>query len=305
MTNLLDYNLKNLNLQAVNNNVDKIKLNTFRKNICKSKNKNIKNKENISPTKKNTVIFITLSELNKCKIIILKQLLHSKYNIVIGFDTKYYKNDTEVNEKINSFKDFIQSELKININLLIAIKKIPLNNDTNIKKYGHKIINFNGKWNNNPSKFGALLWFHSSIYEYMWNIEDDVYSKNYNEFFDDYNNNNDDLICTISENHLPPWFYDKWRVGSVDHGFDLAYLFIVRYSKQFCNHFFNYIKITTTTSHHEIFIPYILTYYHLKHKNINNYHKKYLHLNNHENSMIYNEKNIQTLDSIIFHPFKL
>ena len=305
MVNLFDYNSKILNLQAINNNIDKNKLATFRKNICRSKNKNINYKENINPSIKNTVIFITLSELNKCKIIILKQLLSSKYNIVIGFDTKYYKNKNEVNKEICTFKDFIETELKMKVNLFINIQKIELNNDVNMKKYGHKIANFNGKWTNNPSKFGALSWFYSTKYEYMWNIEDDVYSKDYDTFFNDYNNNNDDLICTISENHLPPWFYDNWRVGSVDHGFDLAYLFIVRYSKQFCNRFFNYIKITTLTSHHEIFIPYILNYYHLKHKNINSYHKKYLHLNNHKNSMIFNESNIDTLDSIIFHPFKL
>ena len=132
------------------------------------------------------------------------------------------------------------------------------------------------------------------------------FCKNWNVFLEKYENKIDDLICSIDSQHLPEWYYNQWRVGNYDHGFDLSHLYIARYSKQFINYLFEFINNNDSTSHHEIFIPYVLNYYHLSHSNIEDNHRSNLHLNDDHKTTIYNISNnhINNHKSIIFHPFK-
>ena len=306
MSELFNLNVKNINNYAnfkLENDSNEIK--QFRKNICRTLSKNIVTKNN-EQNVENTILFISVSTINVGKIILLNQLLKSKYKCIIGIDIKYYKNSEQFNKDILKYSDHIVNFLKTDINKFINCPKTFL--DVNIlkKKYGVKIENFNGRWKNNPSKLGSLEWFNNSEYEYFWYVEDDIYCKNYDLFIDSYNYNTNDLICTINENHLPPWYYNHWRVGNICHGFDHASLYVARYSKQFSKYFFNFLIETTSTSHHEILIPYVLHYYHLTFSNLSKKDKSHLHINNGK-TKLYNlyDNNILKIDGEIFHPFKI
>jgi len=285
----------------------KKKENMLKKHRCRSMNKNINIIENETSSEKNTAIFITISNINLGKLIIINKLLQCDYDVVIGFDVQYYKNKELLNKDILNFKNFISIQLKSDINLFLSTSKVPLDNNVYKEKYGIKIDNYNGKWIHNPAKLGCLEWFKNSDYAYFWYIEDDVYCKNMNVFLEPYKHDISDLICSIDEYHIPEWYYRNWKVGNPSHGFDLSHLYIARYSKQFVNNFFDFLSKTNTTSHHEIFIPYVLNYYHLTHNNLLKQHKPTLHLNNHTTSKIFNftTNNVNLKDSIIFHPFKI
>ena len=286
-----------------NNNVESLKkeINYLKKKVCRLENKNISIIKNNKSSKDNTILFLSISEITKNKIFIIKQLLDNQYNFVIGYDIKYHSNNSILTNNLMKFSNNIISN-----EIIQQITKIPLDNNDLVKKYSHKIYNFNGKWQENPSKLGSLEWFHTSKYEYVWYIEDDVYCKDWNIFLEKYENNMDDLICRIDSQCLPEWYYRQWRVGNYDHGFDLSHLYIARYSKQFINYLFEFINNNTSTSHHEIFIPYVLNYYHLSHSKIEDIHRSNLHLNDHHKTNIYNISNnhINNHKSIIFHPFK-
>lgn len=309
MSELFNMNIKNINNYVSKKNEkdkDTEEFMLFRKNCCRSINKNIIVKKNSVSTLENTILFMGISELNIGKIITLNQLLKSNLNCVIGIDNKYYKNVEEFNKHIIKYSDYITKKLNSNVDQFIKCSKTILNNNNLIQKYGKKIGNFNGRWNDNPSKLGTLEWFNNSNYEYFWYIEDDIYCKNYNLFINKYNNNTDDLISIINENHLPFWYYTGWKVGDMCHGFEHAHLYITRYSKQYSNCFFNFFKETKTTSHHELFIPYVLNYYHLTFSNLLDEHKLYLHINNGKTKWFnLSDNNISNIDANIFHPFKI
>ena len=306
MKGLFKLNLKLLKQNLTDdkkNNFDKKKILEIRKTICKTSNvnivnENIKIKDNIKPDHFNTVFFVSFSEFTLSKIKVIEQLCKTNYCIIIGFDTKYFSNKAIFLKKLQeNVKNLKMGKITI----------VPLNYNDHIRVYGKKIINFNGKWKNNPAKFGSLHWFFSSKYQYMWYLEDDVYCKNWIHFLNSYNQNRSDLICNISELHIPNWAYDNWRIGDQCHAFDQAHLYVARYSKQFVKFFFEYLTASTEmTSHHELFIPYILNFYHLKHNNLITSHNEKLFINNHFNTPNFNltSNNVNNYQSVIFHPFK-
>ena len=302
------------NFQLLRKDLNKIQNNTnnsteslkkeilfLKKKVCRLENKNISVTNNIKSTKDNTILFLSISELTNSKIIIINQLIQCNYNFVIGYDIKYHSNETILTNNLIKFSNNI-----ISSELIKSIIKIPLINNKLIIKYGKKIKNFNGKWLDNPSKLGSLEWFHTSNYEYIWYVEDDVFCKNWNSFLEKYETNSNDLLCRIDSQHVPEWYYRQWRIGNYSHGFELSHLYIARYSKQFINYLFEFIKNTESTSHHELFIPYVLNYYHLSHSNIEDTHVSNLHLNDHTKTSIYNvsSNHVNKYKSIIFHPFK-
>lgn len=287
------------------NKDEDIEAKQYRKNMCRLTNKTINTYDNKESTVENTIIFISLSQLNKGKIIVLNQFLKSSHNFILGIDIKYYKNENELNNELKKYSNFIKDELKCDIELFYNFKKIFLDDTYYKKKYGEKISNFNGRWINNPSKFGSLEWFHSSNFEYFWYFEDDVYCKDIDKFLKKYDNLNNDLICRFDYNNLPFWYYNNWRVGNISHGFEHAHLYISRYSKQFAYNFLNFIKISDTTSHHEILIPYILNYYHMSSYDLEKEDIKTLKINSGSTkSFNLTTNSIHNYDTNIFHPFK-
>lgn len=277
-----------------------------RKKICRSLNKNINITENPAQNKENIILFIGMSEIDIGKLIILNQLLKCTYKCIIGIDNKFYKNDNEFNNNIKKHSDYIKKNFNTDIDKFINIPKTYLDNDELIKSYGEKIKNFNGRWEENPSKLGSIDWFNKSEYEYMWYIEDDVYCKNFDLFLDEYTNLKDDLICKDAYN-MPEWYYRNWRIGDKAHGFIVFQLYVCRYSKQYSNNFFKFLKETKNTSHHELFIPYVLNYYHLNHKTLLEKHRKNVNTYDDKHQNFYNisNNNVNKKNAEIFHPFKI
>ena len=281
---------------------DKIK---ERKSICRLLNKNINTSENLKQNKENCIIFMGISNINIGKLIVLNQLLNCNYKFIIGIDNKKYKNDNDFNNDIKKNLDYIKKNLDNDLDNFLSIKKTYLDNNKLIKLYGNKIENFNGRWKDNPSKLGSIDWFNKSEYEYMWYLEDDVYCKNYNLFFDEYCDFKDDIICKETET-LPFWCKDNWRIGNKDHCFTHYFLCVTRYSKQFSNKFFKFLKQTKNTTHHELFIAYVLNYYHLNYRNLLEKHRKELKMNGGKKNF-YNlsDKDVNKNNAVIFHPFKI
>lgn len=307
MSSLFEFNKRMINKYAnhtYEKDTDSIK--QYRKNMCRLSNKNVNTYENKKSIHENTVLFMSISELNKGKIIILNQLLKSNYQFVLGIDKKYYRNEDEYHNDLEDYSNFIVENLQTDIKRFYNITKIFLDDNYYKEKYGKKITNYNGRWENNPSKFGSLEWFYQSKYEYIWFIEDDIFCKDFDIFLLNYNNYNDDLICTINYNHLPKWYYGNWKVGDIMHGFEHAHLYIARYSKQFVKNFFQFINNTDTTSHHELLIPYILNYYHMKHSNLIKKHTETLHINDGFTKCFdLSDNDINNYNTEIFHPFKI
>ena len=136
---LFNMNVNNINNYAISKNKTEIeKLRVFRKNMCRSINKDIIIKKNSMPTNENTILFMGISKLNIGKIIVLNQLLKSNQNKIIGIDNKYYKNVEEFNKHILQYSDYITVILNSNINTFIDCYKTMLNNNSLIKKYGNK-----------------------------------------------------------------------------------------------------------------------------------------------------------------------
>ena len=286
---------------------DVIKQCEDRQKLCRTLNKNINVTENTRQNKENTILFIGMSKIDIGKLMILNQLLKCIYKCIIGIDKKYYKNDNEFNNDIKKHSDYIKKNLNDDINKFINIPKTYLDNNELIKSYGKKIENFNGRWQQNPSKLGSIEWFNKSEYEYMWYIEDDVYCKNFDLFLDDYTNMKDDLICNCWENGLlPHWFNINWRVGDKAHGIVLFHLYVCRYSKQYSNNFFKFLKETKNTSHHELFVPYVLHYYHLHYTPLLEKHKEGVYTNDGKVKFFnISDNDVNKKNAEIFHPFKI
>ena len=100
------------------------------------------------------VILITLSGYTDYNVSLIEQIKKtSDIDVILAWDKK------GINIEIK------EDELNI-INCC----------DELFKKYGEKIKNFNGRWEDNPAKLGVLHWFsQNEKYDFMWVFEDDVY----------------------------------------------------------------------------------------------------------------------------------
>ena len=235
-----------------------------------------------------TVIFVSISNLTDTK----KKLIHSiikndRFSVILGLDSKYVHCIDELREFIGNNND------------IIVLDYIKL-----VEKYTSKIDNFNGKWENNPSKLGAYDWFHSSEHSYMWYIEDDVFSKDWNSFFDKYKDNTCDLIYKFVPN-FPSWYYKNWRVGNKLHAIHLAHLYVHRVSKNYNNKLIDTIQNENSTSHHELFIPYVQYKYNCSYKGLDDDDTKYSTTNGTGENVGYTKEFIESNESNLFHPVKI
>lgn len=138
-----------------------------------------------------------------------------------------------------------------------------LSHESNVAEFGRKSINFNGKYPNNPARLGCLRWFvEQSSFDYLWMLEDDTYARNFSDFASKYESSRADFIGTGSRT-LPFWVANGWRVGDPKHAvrdaeYPTAFWCVCRFSRKLAAAVLDQLKIEETSSHHEIFLPYVL-----------------------------------------------
>ena len=237
---------------------------------------------------KNTAVFMSISNLTDTKKKLIDSLIkNDRFTVVLGLDSKYV-------HCINELKEATENNIDIAV----------LDYDKLVEKYTSKIDNFNGKWEKNPSKLGAYDWFHNSEYSYMWYIEDDVFSKDWNSFFDKYKDSNCDLIYKFVP-EFPLWYYKNWRVGSKLHAIHLAHLYVHRVSKNYTNKLIDTIQNENSTSHHELFIPYVQYKYNCSYKGLDDDDTKHSTTNGTGENVGYTKEFIESNESNLFHPVKI
>ena len=277
------------NLMLMNDHKD-YEISELKKELVSLKNNNpIEKPEATKSNNENTVLFLSVSNLTDTKKQLIKYLQENNTfkNIVIGMDDKY-----------SNYIDEIQSILNDNNKLVI------LSYGNLIDKYTNTINNFNGKWDTNPSKLGAYDWFNESSYSYMWYIEDDVFSKDWDSFFNNYKDNSDDVIYKYSTK-MPAWYYSNWKVGSSIHAINLAHLYVHRINKFFSKCLIESIKNENTTSHHELFVPYVIYKYNCMSSSLDESDSKYSTTNGTGDNVGFTKDFIDKSDSNLFHPVKI
>jgi len=283
---------KSLSLEKKYNELEKINyllMKELRELKIKSIDKpKIEKTNNIQKSsKENTIIFVSFSEFNKTKKLLLSTLIkNSFYKIVVGVDSKF----SETTKTLKLFSN--------------SIEIVNLDNNKLIKKFGNKIDNFNGRWADNPAKLGAYDWFNDQDkFVYMWYIEDDVYAKNWDLFFEKYENFDEDLIYR-HDNTLPFWYFNNWKVGNKKHAITHGHLYVHRINKHFAKLLNHVLNNSNTTSHHELFIPFVRYKFDCSSRDLDSIDRKYCYCNVDANYSAYNLEFINKNDSNLFHPVK-
>lgn len=138
--------------------------------------------------------------------------------------------------------------------------------------YGQKVSNFAGGGSGgrglaSPAKLAALDWFQrigpQHSYEFMWHLEDDAWSADFGLFASHYANSTADLIIRNHSQH-PFWAKNGWLVGSKQHlrpegTFCFSILAAYRASRAFVHALLHTMVREQTTSHHEIYLPYVIS----------------------------------------------
>lgn len=214
----------------------------------------------------NAVVVTTLSRVqSEVKTRILMRLIeHSPYRVMAAYDLA--TTDSGFGDRLA--RDVL-SETGKNIGV------IPLSNEENIKVFGKKISNFNGKYQSNPARLGCLRWFaaNNDGFEHMWMLEDDTYLKNMSDFVRDYDLDTlaADFVGTGSA-MLPFWVANGWRVGDKRHAlnettrvpYPTAFWCICRISRFLASIILDQLHVDRVSSHHEIYLPYVLHMHRLK-----------------------------------------
>ena len=175
----------------------------------------------------------------------------SPFPIVVGYDTSQRRADMNAVVKLAR---------KHNRHL------IPMNQAEMRNRYSSlALTQFAGSPAEAPSKFGALDWFVGSDYTHMWHIEDDTWVRNFTDFASKYAGNSADVIARGLSKQLPAWFDRGWMVGDKRHGLpvgqmNLMSLSVYRTSRRFAAAVIRQIKSTGLASHHEIFLPFVLSH---------------------------------------------
>ena len=246
----------------------------------------------------NTGIYMSVSNVTPTKKRIIKSLIDSVgYQITLGIDARY------------------ESSLGLLKNIINQVDVKLLDNRVYFDKYGQKIENFNGRWPDNCAKLSAYDWFTNSSFEYMWYMEDDVYAKDWNKFFEKYKNLNVDLISKF-RTKLPPWCFKHdsniegnigWRIGHLSHVLhnSLCHLYLHRSSKKLATQVIQSIIEEHQTSHHELWLPYICKNFNYSLIQLNKEDCRYCWLNAiGQDQLGYSLNFIQNEDCNIFHPVK-
>ena len=227
-----------------------------------------------------TVVVITIKSYNEYNVSLIHHIKSNcSHDVILAWDDK--------SGHIPQYPDFENSYTKLH------------------KIFGNKIHNFNGRWKNNPSKLGAILWFSTSKYDKMWLFEDDVYVRNIDNFIKSYDSYCADIICKSEK--IPKWFSKKWRISDETkiskNMFKYAHLYCVRFSRYAAQKIVESFHCHTAINHHELWVPYVAYKYNLKWSDIKSYHKIALTTNPTSKDNYSIDKGSEMLLEIC-HPFK-
>lgn len=202
-----------------------------------------------------SVALMTVSSpITRTKITIVTSLLETSFHpVVLAYDD----SNTNPEDIVVTFPKPLKYEL------------LALSFQSERYYFGPKIENFGGRWTHNPSRIGAFHWFSSSVYDYMWMFEDDTWSGDFGSFMSVYDSHQNltirqAAVVAKAEFELPFWYHDRWRVGDPSHGIQgrgrkaMINLCAFRVSREFAKAVVHEISVSRTTSHHEIYIPYVV-----------------------------------------------
>ncbi|KAJ8600372.1 hypothetical protein CTAYLR_000710 [Chrysophaeum taylorii] len=187
---------------------------------------------------------------------------------------------------------------------------IALSNAANVRAFGRKVGNFNGKYTDNPARLGALRWFANSGFHYMWMLEDDAYVRNMSAFAATYDDVTADFVGAGGR-ALPFWVAKGWRVGRPEHAvdrdpFSTAFWCVCRFSKRLAEALIQRLHAEPASSHHEIFLPYVLYRDGLPWHALTDQHRRHLALNAHDGKQHFLtlDQAIHRPDVLVAHPIK-
>lgn len=211
-------------------------------------------------TPNNTIVFVSMSgPLTAVKTIIFETLLStSPFPVAVGYDTGQ-SNRTQAN--------ILKVLERTRRRMQRRVVTVPMS-DANLKRlYGEKIHNFAaagtaGRGKDSPGKLGPLHWFQTTgSYDFVWCLEDDTWSVDFGLFARSYANSTADLVIRPYYTH-PPWVASGFKLSRrhliPEGSFCFALLGAYRASRNFVRAVLHAISTEPTTSHHEIFFPYVI-----------------------------------------------
>ena len=193
-----------------------------------------------------TVAVVLMGNLTPLKMLLFRHLqCHIPVPIVIGYDSAASDHEVRVINALAQSRSFAFSSKELQ------------------RKYGTHIGNFAGKRMWNQAKLASLDWFASSGFDRMWHLEDDAFVQDASELLRAYDAEAADLIA-MTEAASPFWVKDGWRVGTPDHTshggtFHYVNTAVMRVSRSLALTTLRAIREEKTTSHHEVFLPYVFS----------------------------------------------
>lgn len=205
-------------------------------------------------TADNTAVYMAASRMSGVKFMLLKELVRvSPYPVVIGYDVKA-KASVPAN---------VENMLRLAAGGAREVTIVPVSNISMVQKYGDRISNYSGVYQDNPAKLAVMDWFNSSSYDFLWHLEDDTWARGFDKLSSEVASHGTDLIIKNASS-LPFWAEgnSSWRVGDQaklptgDFLHCLPALF--RMSRRFARSVLQEILDSDTTNHHEVWWPYVV-----------------------------------------------
>lgn len=210
-----------------------------------------------------TVTFVTMSApVTAVKRAIFRQLsCTSPFHVVVGFDAAQCRLCAH---SVRSMVRNVTAETQSRAQL------VPMSDAALKQRFSEKIHNFAAGFSggdtrgDSPAKLAAIDWFVRSPFAFMWSLEDDAWSHDFGAMTHAYTNSTADFVARVSQDALPFWFDSGWMVGSRAHGLprgtvNFAGLAAYRISGLFAQAVVDTIRQEPTTSHHEIYLPFVLS----------------------------------------------
>ncbi|CAK0821086.1 unnamed protein product [Prorocentrum cordatum] len=197
------------------------------------------------------------SHLSGVKLMVLKELARvSPYHIVVGYDVKAKVTMASVPANVEGMLRMSGGDAR-------EITIVPASMPAMVEKYGDKISNYSGVYQDNPAKIAVMDWFASSNYDYLWHVEDDTWARGFDRLALEVASRETDLIIK-NATFLPFWAdaSSSWRVGDraklPTGSFVHCLPALFRMSKRFAQSVLREILDSEKTNHHEVWWPHVV-----------------------------------------------